>query len=282
MKKPSIKDPKEVKEPPAKRLKKISEEEEGEEEGREVGEISKEVGPAQKTPLSRQSSHESTHGEEQESTSSQTSAKTSTKIQSSTPAKTKAKIQTPAKTSTKGKGVKVKEGAKAKPVKTVAKPVEEIEHEEEEEEEEEEEDDSEDDDEENEDEEEEEGSQSQILKKRQCVTLDQEVEEALIDWIKSHRFFYDKSVIDYRKFQEKGDLWAAKAKELGITLKELKKWYLSLRTRFGKLSKTKSGQGAPKVTQREQWILDQFAFLRSHIYRQPSRVSCSVSNFFLS
>ena len=48
----------------------------------------------------------------------------------------------------------------------------------------------------------------------------------------------------------------------------MKKWFDTQRTRYGKLTQTKSGQGAEKSTERQTWLKDSFSFLRGHIRRK--------------
>lgn len=50
-----------------------------------------------------------------------------------------------------------------------------------------------------------------------------------------------------------------------------------MRTRFGRISKRKSGDGAKELTDRDSWILEAFSFLRKHIVRVASRQGVSVS-----
>ena len=61
-----------------------------------------------------------------------------------------------------------------------------------------------------------------------------------------------------------------KAQELNITVAELDTWFKSLRTMFGKLAKTVSGQGAPKYTERQKWVLDRLSFLKDHLIVKSS------------
>ncbi len=49
------------------------------------------------------------------------------------------------------------------------------------------------------------------------------------------------------------------------------------RTVFGKLTAEKSGDGALVYTDREQWTLDKFKFLKGHITRLTGRNIASVS-----
>ncbi len=45
-----------------------------------------------------------------------------------------------------------------------------------------------------------------------------------------------------------------------------------LRSQYGRITKTKSGQGTKKLTQRDQYIKDRLSFLSVHIIRKPNRV----------
>ena len=63
---------------------------------------------------------------------------------------------------------------------------------------------------------------------------------------------------------------------MGKTSETLQIWYRSLRMRYGRLLKKKSGQGATELTERDQWVLAQFAFLKTHIYEVKRRTVVSV------
>jgi len=122
---------------------------------------------------------------------------------------------------------------------------------------------------------------SAATKSRETLNLSRSVEDDIVNWIKEHPSLYDKSLDAYRKMKDKKSLWTQKAASLDLTYHQLFTWYESLRTRFGRLSKSKSGQGSKRHTQREEWILKTFEFLKVHISRQPSRSSCNVSEFNL-
>ena len=101
----------------------------------------------------------------------------------------------------------------------------------------------------------------------------------LVNWIRDNPIIYDKGLSNYKKKVDKREMWAKKAAEVGVTVKQLLTWYESNRTRYGKLIKTKSGQGQQRMTQRQEWVVKSFDFLKAHIYRQPSRAACAVSKF---
>ena len=121
-------------------------------------------------------------------------------------------------------------------------------------------------------------------KKRKRVTkmtvLDEAVERQLGEWLEHEAtFIYDKKDPKHTNKDLVSATWASKAQSLNppLTMEELKKWWDSIRTRFGKLSAGgKSGQGAIQPTEREQWILNTFAFLRSHIVRQRKTRTCGL------
>ncbi len=50
-----------------------------------------------------------------------------------------------------------------------------------------------------------------------------------------------------------------------------------MRTRYGKLSKLLSGSTAQELTEQDAAILNEFAWLKSHISRQPGRQLGGVS-----
>ena len=109
------------------------------------------------------------------------------------------------------------------------------------------------------------------------LTLSDQAEADLVEWIKDNPMLYDKSLTDYRKAAKKREMWTIKAESLGLTYEQIMTWYDSRRTLYGKICGTKSGQAAKPKTQREEWVLKSFSFLEGHIYRQPSRQSCNVS-----
>ena len=64
---------------------------------------------------------------------------------------------------------------------------------------------------------------------------------------------------------------------MGLNVEELKVWYTSLWTRFTKLKKKKSRDGALEHSNREQWVLNHFSFLVPFTYKIRRRPLVSVS-----
>lgn len=115
--------------------------------------------------------------------------------------------------------------------------------------------------------------------KKTCLFLPEPVERMLGDWLEHEaQCIYDKALPDHADKQKIDRIFAEKGATLDppLTGLQLSTWYNSIRTRYGKITKPAeaSGQGAPKrKTDREKWIITQFAFLHPHIVRQrPPRV----------
>ena len=61
--------------------------------------------------------------------------------------------------------------------------------------------------------------------------------------------------------------WDRFSNSRNLSVKVCKIWFDSQRTRFGKLTQSKSGQVPAEMTERQKWIQDKFHFLKSHIRR---------------
>ena len=116
-------------------------------------------------------------------------------------------------------------------------------------------------------------------RKKVCNFSDQE-EDELVDWVRDHPILYVRTMKEYKDSGKNKLLWEGKAKQLGVDLTVLLTWYKSLRTRLGKLTFKKSGEGSAEKTDRDKWILDRFDFLKKHIHRVRGRVGASVSTHF--
>ena len=112
-------------------------------------------------------------------------------------------------------------------------------------------------------------------KKSPSVLLSEADERLVATWLETDgHFIYDKGNRSYKDrakchkaFQDLG-----KKMDPPKTAEELRTWWYSVRSRFGRLTTSKSGQGASqsskRLTDRERWILDVFHFLKPHIVRQ--------------
>ena len=104
--------------------------------------------------------------------------------------------------------------------------------------------------------------------KASIPNLSDEQEDDTIQWIRDNDVLYNRRHKRFREVQYKEGLWQDQASRLDITVDELKVWWDSLRTRWGRLTKPgKSGAGVVTVTDREAWILQSLAFLKPFITR---------------
>ncbi|XP_060572530.1 uncharacterized protein LOC132730586 [Ruditapes philippinarum] len=115
-------------------------------------------------------------------------------------------------------------------------------------------------------------SSSKVNKSRLMMRSDltAEDEESMVEWLRENPQIYNKKLSTYKDKCKKDALWAEQAQVLGKDVSMLIVWYRSIRTRFGKLTKPKSGAGTGDRTDRDQWILTKFEFLKPHIHEVQS------------
>ena len=114
-------------------------------------------------------------------------------------------------------------------------------------------------------------------KKKDALYLTDEQQDDIIQWLQDNPIVYNRRLREYRNTEKKHKLWEDKAREMDVDPLRLQTWVDSMRTRFGRLTHTKSGQAAKEHTERETWILEKFSFLSEHFARQTSRHGVSVS-----
>jgi hypothetical protein len=118
---------------------------------------------------------------------------------------------------------------------------------------------------------------SPIKKKSRVLShLEPEDEEVMVEWLRENPILYNKKMSSYKDKNRKDSLWDAQAARLVTTAKNLTVWYRSIRTRYGRLAKKKSGVGAER-TDRDKWIFANFDFLKNHIHEVQPRTVVSVS-----
>jgi len=118
-----------------------------------------------------------------------------------------------------------------------------------------------------------------------CVILSEATERMLGEWLEEEvPFIYNKGLGEHKDTHKIAKLFEEKAATLDppITGPELKQWFESNRTRYGRLSKEKSGQGSRRYTEREKWILQLFRFLKPHIVRQRKPRTYGISTVSFS
>ena len=91
--------------------------------------------------------------------------------------------------------------------------------------------------------------------------------------MKEHPEPYDKEHARFHDRQKKEALWAEMSAELKLQPFDVRRWFESQRTCYGKLSKLQSGQAPREMTKRQSWVYQQMGFLKIHIRRKGARTS---------
>ena len=117
-------------------------------------------------------------------------------------------------------------------------------------------------------------SYSAAKRARVCATFTDSQETAIVEFVKEHPELYDREHVRFHHRQKKETLWAEISAELKLQLFDVRRWFESQRTRYGKLSKLQSGQAPREMTKRQSWVYQQMGFLKTHIrHKGASRSS---------
>ena len=107
------------------------------------------------------------------------------------------------------------------------------------------------------------------------IFLSDSDEAAIVEFIKQHKELYDKNNNSFTDKPKKERLWEQLAATRNLPVKTVKKWFDTQRTRYGKLTQMKSGQGAEKSTEQQTWLEGQFKFsMRSYQKEGSFQVFC--------
>ena len=99
---------------------------------------------------------------------------------------------------------------------------------------------------------------------RVCATFTDSQETAIVEFVKEPEL-YDKEHARFHDRQKKEALSAEISAELKLQPFDVRRWFESQRTRYGKLSKLQSGQAPREMTKRQSWVYQQMGFLKTHI-----------------
>jgi len=115
-------------------------------------------------------------------------------------------------------------------------------------------------------------------KKRPSVTISEAQEAAALDFLKSNPVLYDRSMREYKDVPTREKLWEELANQLTskrypIKTDDIKKWFESQRTIYGKSTKMVAGQSGKRLSDRKKWVIIEFGFLAGHISRQNTKDS---------
>ncbi|XP_078322978.1 uncharacterized protein LOC111137035 [Crassostrea virginica] len=96
---------------------------------------------------------------------------------------------------------------------------------------------------------------------------------SMLEFLQENSMLWDIKLTDFRRTDKKNKIWDEQSKRLGKTPEYLKGWFKSLRDIYTRLDKKKSGDGAPDLTEREQWIKDNFSFMKAATRHRPEPVN---------
>ena len=110
-------------------------------------------------------------------------------------------------------------------------------------------------------------SDSAAKRARVCATFTESQETAIVEFVK-HPELYDKEHACFHDRQKKEALWAEISTELKLQPFDVRRWFESQRTCYGKLSTLQSGQAPREMTKRQSWLYQQMGFHKTHIRRK--------------
>ena len=116
-------------------------------------------------------------------------------------------------------------------------------------------------------------SHSSAKRARVCATFTDTQEVSIVEFVKQHPELYDKEHPRFHDRTRRETLWAEIAAELHLQPFDVRRWFESQRTRYGKLSKLQSGQAPREMTKRQSWVYQQMGFLKTHIRRKGANRS---------
>ena len=107
---------------------------------------------------------------------------------------------------------------------------------------------------------------------RVCATFTDRQEIATVEFMK-HPEKYDKEHVRFHDRHRKEGLWAEIPAELKLQPFDVRRWFESQRTLYGKLFKLQSGQAPREMSKRQSWVYKQMGFLKTHIRRKGANRS---------
>ena len=105
---------------------------------------------------------------------------------------------------------------------------------------------------------------------RVCATFTDSQENAIVEFVKEHPELYDKEHGRFHYRQKKEALWAEISAELKLHRFDVRRWFESQRTHYGKLSKLQSGQGPREMTKRQSWVYQHMGLRPTSDARGPT------------
>ena len=113
---------------------------------------------------------------------------------------------------------------------------------------------------------------SSAKRARVCATFTDSQEISIVEFVKQHAELYDKEHPRFHDRTRREALWA-EISELKLQPFDVRCWFESQRTRYGKLSKLQSGQALREMTKRQSWVYQQMGFLKTHLRQKGANRS---------
>ena len=114
---------------------------------------------------------------------------------------------------------------------------------------------------------------SSAKRARVCATFTDSQEISIVEFGKLHPELYDKEHPCFHDRTRREALWAEISAELKLQSFDVRRWFESQRTRYGKLSKLQSAQAPREMTKRQSWVYQQMGFLKTHIRKKGANRS---------
>ena len=114
---------------------------------------------------------------------------------------------------------------------------------------------------------------SSAKRARVCATFTYSDEVSIVEFVKLHPELYEKEHSRFHDRNRREALWAEISAELKLQPFDVRRWFESQRTCYGKLSKLQSGQAPREMTKRQSWVYQQMGFLKTHIRRKGANRS---------
>ena len=88
-------------------------------------------------------------------------------------------------------------------------------------------------------------------------------EEDIVQWMSKNLALYNSAILNWKSRNTRQEIIQMKAKDMGIQFGVLNQRIITQRNYYTKVIREKSGQAGKFLTEKPQWILDHFSFMRS-------------------
>ena len=95
---------------------------------------------------------------------------------------------------------------------------------------------------------------SSAKRARVCATFTDSEEVSIVEFVKLHPELYDMEHSRFHDRNRREALWAEISAKLKLQPFDVRRWFESQRTHYGKLSKLQSGQAPREMTKRQSWV----------------------------